>query len=99
MTTDEIEKLIKACKNAGVRELKLDKMRLEFFPPSDQAVSLPSTDAIEQEIAQKLAEDEDLHDLRMQNLLLQDPLAHEEEMRKVLYADERQRTGRAVSKR
>jgi hypothetical protein len=85
MTIDpkDIARIIKVCKNAGIREFELGDLHLKFFESSPQA-SVPEMTAQDklQELERTIAADNDLNDLRLQNLMIEDPLRYEEIMRK-----------------
>lgn len=79
MTPKEIAQLIKACKNAGITEFRLGDLYLKFSiePTAPQATPLTEADKLV-ELERRIAEDEDLKQLQLQNLMMEDPLAYEE---------------------
>jgi hypothetical protein len=82
MTPKEIAALIRTCKNAGISTFKLDNLSFTFKEKTEpQATLTPSGDDALVELERKLAEDDDLRALRIQNLMLEEPLRYEEVMR------------------
>jgi hypothetical protein len=83
MTTQEIEILIDACKNAGVSHFKFKGLDFQFFPREEIAVAparaYPSQ--ADRAIELELEEDDDLREIALQNLLIENPLAYEAAVR------------------
>lgn len=80
LTTQDIEKLIEACKNGGVSKLKFEKLELSFHAPAD---SRPLANAIASTSPAKsietiIDEDQDLRELLLENIAISDPLAYEQ---------------------
>jgi hypothetical protein len=95
---EEVVKLINACKNAGVQRIKYQQLDVHFFAEStatDKA-DLPGPKPNREPIENLIEEDEDLMDLELQNLLIENPAAYEERLRKVAYGDRNQRIKRDV---
>lgn len=79
MTPKEIAQIIKACKNAGINEFRLGDLYLKFQgTTAPQATpTLSEADKLV-ELERRIAEDEDLKQLQLQNMMMEDPLAYEE---------------------
>ena len=79
MTPKDIAQIIKCCKNAGISEFRLDSLYLKFRESAEpQAMPTLSESEALVELERKLAQDEDLEQLHLQNLMMEDPLAYEE---------------------
>jgi len=97
---EEVVKLIDACKNAGVQRIKYQQLDVTFFAEStatDKAeLPGPKPDPNRERIETLIEEDEDLMDLELQSLLIENPAAYEERLRKAAYGDRNQRIKRDV---
>lgn len=82
-TAKEIASIIRACKSSGVKEIEYNGLLLRFHPSEPQEKKLPPVENhqfIENVEPEPPVYDEDLEEIRKQNLMLEDPLAYEEEM-------------------
>ena len=96
---EEVVKLIDACKNAGVRKLKYDKLVVTFHKTPPAAMGAPiylTPEQRSQAIQDEIEADQDLADLELQSLLIENPMAFEEMKRRMEYGEERQRSERNV---
>jgi hypothetical protein len=81
LTAKDIASIIKTCKNAGISEFQQGELRLKFFESVPQA-NLKMTDRDNLiELERTIAKDDDLREMRIQNLMISDPLRYEELMR------------------
>lgn len=93
---EDIVKLLSACKNAGVSRVKWEKLDISFHPASELPKSNPSRIAIENQIEQEIEDDPDLNDLELQTLMINDPEAFEDYLRKAQHVQKNQRSQRDV---
>jgi len=101
-TLEDVEKVIEACKNAGVSRIKWDKLEITFHPQADKAeptatgkAELPK-EKISRAIEREIETDPDLNDLELQTLMISDPQAFEEYLRKAAYGEVNSRSERDV---
>ena len=87
-TAKEISSIIRSCRDTGVREFCCGDLKLSFHAAASETVAtaptlietgLP-TNAIAN-INEEIDSDADLHEIEMQTLMIQDPLAYEKAMR------------------
>ena len=99
MNTEDIVKLMEACKTSGVQRLKYEKLEIVLHPPGEVAAAAVtekrSFRAIEQ---QDDTLDEDLQDLMIQSMLIDDPLGYEQERRKEYHAPDTSPAQRSLRK-
>lgn len=82
LSPKDIATIIKTCKNAGISEFQLGDLSLKFFEVSPQAGQPTMTEQDKRiELERTLNSDDDLNELRLQNLMIDDPLRYEEFMR------------------
>lgn len=93
--TADIVTILQTCKNTGVSQFTLGDLQISFTP-REAASRPPSPEDFELETQRRLDEDEDLEALEMQNLLITDPEAYEDRMRKVAHVQVRERTERPI---
>lgn len=100
MGLEDVVKLIEACKNAGVSRIKWNKLDVTFHEQSQPTA--PGREAIPQviqsraEIEREIEEDPDLNDLEFQTLMITDPEAFEDYVRKAEHAQVHFRSQRDV---
>jgi hypothetical protein len=83
---EEVVKLLEACKNAGVSRIKWEKLDITFDPSASATApaqaALPKSNPNRDQIEREIEEDPDLSDLELQTLMINDPEAFEDYLRK-----------------
>lgn len=102
---EDVVKLLEACKNAGVERIKWERLEITFSPPQAGTTATvmaelpmvnPSRESIERKIEQEIEDDPDLSDLELQTLMINDPEAFEDYLRKAQHVQDNIRTQRHV---
>lgn len=93
--TTDIVTILETCKNTGVAIFELGDLKVSFLPQAASRTTMTPEDP-EVENQRRLLEDEDLEALELQNLMIEDPEAYEDRIRKVQHVEVRQRSERSI---